>query len=249
MPPLDPAKWAHNSVDAIDDAGVRSARMMLGAWGALPGSSIFKHAQPFEPNDIWRMRVVAGGSAQIGCVGDAYDVSEHWGTIKRSSWLNLYSGATVIYSDSGINKDGESDQLHGGRHHEDLALRINKDIVSVYSGRILHSGQHFSRGHNIRPHTPQAPFDLALRCAAVSNMPQIQFNDDGVWHDFAPEGRTALMPGPWFPGLILRPGDCLRDHCLDEPARVPRLPLSPVLTCQLDGGFTPISSEQPDSSN
>ena len=118
-----------------------------------------------------------------------------------------------------------------------------------YSGRILHSGQHFSRGHDIHPHTPQAPFDLALRCAAVSNMPQIQFNDDGVWHDFAPEGRTALMPGPWFPGLILRPGDCLRDHCLDEPARVPRLPLSPVLTCQLDGGFTPISSEQPDSSN
>ena len=37
---------------------------------------------------------------------------------------------------------------------------------------------------------------------AVSNVPQIQFNDDDVWHDFAP-GRVALKAGPWFPHVVL----------------------------------------------
>ena len=40
-------------------------------------------------------------------------------------------------------------------------------------------------GHprHLAPHIPKTPFDLALRCEAVSNVPQIKFNDDDVWHN------------------------------------------------------------------
>ena len=49
------------------------------------------------------------------------------------------------------------------------------------------------------------------------NVPQIQFNDDGVWHDFAPN-RVAPKAGPWVPWLYL--GDAavrLIDHRVDRP--------------------------------
>ena len=59
-----------------------------------------------------------------------------------------------------------------------------------------------------------------MRCEAVSNVPQIQFTDDGVWHDFAP-GRAALKAGPWFPMLWLD-GTAARlsDHSVHRPRAV-----------------------------
>ena len=57
-------------------------------------------------------------------------------------------------------------------------------------------GQHHGHASHLRPHILDAPFDLAVRCEADGNVPQIQFNDDGVWHDFAPEGGAALKAGP-----------------------------------------------------
>ena len=48
-------------------------------------------------------------------------------------------------------------------------------------------------------------------------MPQLRFNEDGQWHDFAPEGGTGLKAGPWFPYLELYPGACLSDHRVDRP--------------------------------
>ena len=44
------------------------------------------------------------------------------------------------------------------------------------------------------------------------NMPQLRFNEDGEWHDFAPEGGVGLKAGPWFPFLQLVPADRLSDH-------------------------------------
>ena len=49
------------------------------------------------------------------------------------------------------------------------------------------------------------------------NLPQIQFNDDSVWHDFAPEGGTALKAGLWFPFLCLNGPDLLSNHRVDRP--------------------------------
>jgi hypothetical protein len=51
-------------------------------------------------------------------------------------------------------------------------------------------------------------------------MPQLRFNEDGQWHDFAPEGGTGLKAGPWFPYLVLFPGDRLSDHRVNRPRPV-----------------------------
>ena len=51
-------------------------------------------------------------------------------------------------------------------------------------------GEWHEHDSRLRPHIPEAPFDMAVRCEAVSNVPQIQLNDDGVWHDFAPNRVT-----------------------------------------------------------
>ena len=51
-------------------------------------------------------------------------------------------------------------------------------------------------------------------------MPQLRFNEDGEWHDFAPEGGTGLKAGPWFPYLYLSPGTHLSDHCVNRPRPV-----------------------------
>ena len=48
-------------------------------------------------------------------------------------------------------------------------------------------------------------------------MPQLRFNEDGEWHDFAPEGWTGLKAGPWFPLLFLFRDDRLSDHRVDRP--------------------------------
>jgi hypothetical protein len=73
---------------------------------------------------------------------------------------------------------------------------------------------------HLKDHIPKAPFDLAVRCEAVSNVPQIQFNDDDVWHDFAP-GRVALTAGPWFPFLQLCSAAArLSDHSVHRPRAV-----------------------------
>jgi hypothetical protein len=85
---------------------------------------------------------------------------------------------------------------------------------------ISEDGQEHYHQDQLRPHIPEAPFDLALRCEAVSNVPQIQFNDDDVWHDFAPD-RVALKAGPWFPCLALY-GAAIRlsDHSVHRPRAV-----------------------------
>jgi hypothetical protein len=64
------------------------------------------------------------------------------------------------------------------------------------------------------------PYDLALRVSKDGNMPQLRFNEDGEWHDFAPEGGVGLKAGPWFPYLFLFPEDRLSDHRVNRPRPV-----------------------------
>ena len=76
---------------------------------------------------------------------------------------------------------------------------------------------HFHPGH-LEDHIPKTlPYDLALRINKDGNMPQLRFNEDGQWHDFAPEGGTALKAGPWFPCLFLGGDNLLSDHRVDRP--------------------------------
>ena len=51
-------------------------------------------------------------------------------------------------------------------------------------------------------------------------MPQLRFNEDGEWHDFAPEGGTGLKAGLWFPYLQLVYDDRLSDHRVNRPRPV-----------------------------
>ena len=94
------------------------------------------------------------------------------------------------------------------------------DGSTVVDPDISQDGQYHGHPVHLRPHIPEAPFNLAVRCEAVSNVPQIQFNDNGVWHDFAP-GRAALKAGPWFPILWLYGADVrLSDHSVHRPRAV-----------------------------
>jgi hypothetical protein len=59
-------------------------------------------------------------------------------------------------------------------------------------------------------------YTVALRCDH-HNFPQIQFNEDGVWHDFSPS-RVALKPGPWYPCVVIDAtisGDVLSNFRID----------------------------------
>ena len=98
-----------------------------------------------------------------------------------------------------------SEQYNAEKHNETYEstawVRLYNGTTVIYSD-ISEDGQDHSHDYHLHPHIPEAPFDLAVRCEAVSNVPQIQFNDDGVWHDFAPD-RAALKAGPWFPFLML----------------------------------------------
>ena len=79
------------------------------------------------------------------------------------------------------------------------------------------------------------PYELSLRCEVGSNVPQIQFNDDGTWHDFAPVAmkqgslklghrcqagaglaRAGLVPGAWYPYLMLNQSARLSDHVVEH---------------------------------
>ena len=136
----------------------------------------FKHSQSLEEGDVWKMKVVAGGSAQVGIAGEGYDVERPEETCHSTAEVDLYDGTTEISSD--ISEDGE---------------------------------EHFHSGH-LEDHIPKTlPYDLALRIIKDGNMPQLRFNEDGEWHDFAPATAT-LKAGPWFPFCILQEFDGLRDH-------------------------------------
>ena len=76
--------------------------------------------------------------------------------------------------------------------------------------------RHYHPGH-LKNHIPTTkPYDLALRINKDGNMPQLRFNEGGVWHDFAPNG-AGLKAGPWFPHLLMWGDDCLSDHRVNRP--------------------------------
>ena len=74
--------------------------------------------------------------------------------------------------------------------------------VNLFFSDISRDGeQHHHRGH-LKDYIPKTlPYDVALRISKDGNVPQIQFNDDAVWHDFAPSGQgrsegRAVAPFP-----------------------------------------------------
>jgi hypothetical protein len=89
------------------------------------------------------------------------------------------------------------------------------DGTTAVASDIVQDGEDHIHPEHFKDHIPKTnPYDVALRCDK-GNVPQIQFNDDGVWHDFAPEGRTGLVAGPWFPCLAVDKDDRVSDLRVD----------------------------------
>ena len=91
------------------------------------------------------------------------------------------------------------------------------DGMTIIRSDISEDGEQHVHHDLLKDYIPKTlPYDLALRINKDGNVPQIQFDDDAVWHDFAPD-RAAPKPGPWFPFLQLDEGDRLSDHCVHRP--------------------------------
>ena len=120
-------------------------------------------------------------------------------------------------------------------------LRLGNGYVVVWSDISLDGEQHVHPNHHLA-HIPETEtYQLALRIDKDGNVPQVQFNEDGVWHDFAPgrdedededededahdligaeetrPDRVALKEGPWFPYLCLYKDARVTDHRVDRP--------------------------------
>jgi hypothetical protein len=90
--------------------------------------------------------------------------------------------------------------------------------TTVIGPGISQDGKDHWHDDHLEDHIPETePYDVAVRVNKDGNRPQIQFNDDSVWHDFAPEGGAALKADPWFPYLFLYGADLLSDHRVDRP--------------------------------
>jgi hypothetical protein len=101
--------------------------------------------------------------------------------------------------------------------------------------------EHINYGAHLKDYIPKTlPYDVALRINKDGNVPQIQFNDDGVWHDFAPN-RVAVKAGPWFPFLQLYGDARLSDHCVHRPkptksaGKTIKAPAAPAAGASADG--------------
>jgi len=81
---------------------------------------------------------------------------------------------------------------------------------------ISSDGENHHYFKHLKDHLTTLPSAVALQIIE-GNIPQIQFNNDNVWHNFAPDG-AVVKPGPWFPYLYLDGTVILRDHSI-TPAR------------------------------
>ena len=70
-------------------------------------------------------------------------------------------------------------EKHGETYKSTAYVVLSSGTTRIFPD-ISEDGQDHYHDCHLGPHIPEAPFDLALRCEAVSNVPQIQFNDDDV---------------------------------------------------------------------
>jgi len=159
-----------------------------------------KHSRALQPGEVWRMTVVEGGSSTVGLSGEAYDVKRPpRGGDAHQAWMSLDCGTTHI--DSDMSQDGET---HDAYEH------LQRDIPS---------NTFDEDGDVVWGDEEPEPFLLALRVDRGSNMPQVQFNDDGMWHSFSTGGPGAALKGagPWYPYLRLYKRASLNDHSVTCP--------------------------------
>ena len=98
----------------------------------------------------------------IGVVAEGFDVERHEETEMNAARVDLSNSPNDM-----------------GEHGSTCILSDISEDGKYKSGRIP------------KDQIPKTlPYDLALRINKDGNMPQLWFNEDGEWHDFAPEGGT-----------------------------------------------------------
>jgi hypothetical protein len=120
----------------------------------------------------------------------------------------------------GIAAEGYDAERPGETDDSTAEVCLGDGSTIIYPDISEDGEQHHHHGllKDLIPKT--LPYDLALRINKDGNMPQLRFNEDGQWHDFAPEGGTGLKAEPWFPYLYLYPDDRLSDHRVNRPRPV-----------------------------
>jgi hypothetical protein len=110
------------------------------------------------------------------------------------------------------------DPARYGETYKSTAFVVLGNGSTCISSDLSLDGQHHHPAH-LGPHLPSKTGSFVVSLRADGNVPQVQFNQDGVWHDLAPEGegRVGLKAGPWFPYLSLGNGDRLSDHRVRRP--------------------------------
>jgi hypothetical protein len=122
-------------------------------------------------------------------------------------------GGTAIVGFAAESYDVEK---HGKTNKNTVWVSLSNGTTVINSDISRDGQQHIHQGH-LKDYIPKTlPYDLALRISKDGNVPQIQFNDDAVWHDFAPD-RVALKAGPWFPFVQLYGNAHLSHHCVHRP--------------------------------
>jgi len=100
-----------------------------------------------------------------------------------------------------------------------VRVDLTSGLVYIFSD-ITESGKNYQYSrplvNHLRKHMPYASYNLSLRCEKGTNIPQIQFNNNNMWHNFAP-GECALKAEPLFPYLMLRGTACLSEHQIAVP--------------------------------
>ena len=88
-------------------------------------------------------------------------------------------------------------EKHEETRESTAAVSLGAGTTDI-DNRISQDGEYHSHFDHLEDHLPETkPYDVALRVTKDDNLPQIQFNDDSVWHDFAPD-RAAMKTGPYM---------------------------------------------------
>ena len=107
-------------------------------------------------------------------------------------------------------------EKHGETYKNIAWVWLDTGTTTILSDISQDGEEHFHPDH-LEDHIPETkPYDVAVRITKDGNLPQIQFNDDSVWHDFTPD-RAAVKAEPWFPYMCLDGDDLLSDHRVDRP--------------------------------
>jgi hypothetical protein len=120
----------------------------------------------------------------------------------------------------GIAGEGYDVERPGETYKSTAKVRLDVGTTFIEPD-VSEDGEKHIHPRLLKDYIPKTlPYDLALRINKNGNMPQLRFNEDGEWHDCAPEGGAGLKAGPWFPYLCLSPGDRLSDHRVNRPRPV-----------------------------